>query len=68
MYYKQRDYWPFVWCVRYITPHLAVHVEQVWTSERGDFHCSRFKFWGNLQSEIKGFICFSSAFSSCILL
>ncbi|XP_015250256.1 PREDICTED: run domain Beclin-1 interacting and cysteine-rich containing protein isoform X3 [Cyprinodon variegatus] len=28
VYYKQRDYWPFVWCVRYITPHLAVHVEQ----------------------------------------
>nr|XP_046246935.1 run domain Beclin-1-interacting and cysteine-rich domain-containing protein isoform X2 [Scatophagus argus] len=28
MYYKQRDYWPFVWCVRYISPHLALHVEQ----------------------------------------
>ncbi|KAM4575359.1 run domain Beclin-1-interacting and cysteine-rich domain-containing protein isoform 1-T1 [Fundulus diaphanus] len=28
MYYKQRDYWPFVWCVRYISPHLAQHVEQ----------------------------------------
>ncbi|XP_043985172.1 run domain Beclin-1-interacting and cysteine-rich domain-containing protein isoform X3 [Gambusia affinis] len=28
MYYKQRDYWPFVWCVRYISPHLAMHVEQ----------------------------------------
>uniref|UniRef100_A0A672YIT3 Rubicon autophagy regulator n=1 Tax=Sphaeramia orbicularis TaxID=375764 RepID=A0A672YIT3_9TELE len=23
-----RDYWPFVWCVRYISPHLASHVEQ----------------------------------------
>lgn len=29
VYYKQRDYWPFVWCVRYISPHLASHVEQV---------------------------------------
>uniref|UniRef100_A0A3B3UTW0 Rubicon autophagy regulator n=1 Tax=Poecilia latipinna TaxID=48699 RepID=A0A3B3UTW0_9TELE len=28
IYYKQRDYWPFVWCVRYISPHLAMHVEQ----------------------------------------
>ncbi|KAG8003745.1 Run domain Beclin-1-interacting and cysteine-rich domain-containing protein [Nibea albiflora] len=28
VYYKQRDYWPFVWCVRYISPHLATHVEQ----------------------------------------
>ncbi|KAF3835204.1 hypothetical protein F7725_027762, partial [Dissostichus mawsoni] len=28
VYYKQRDYWPFVWCVRYISPHLASHVEQ----------------------------------------
>ncbi|KAM8745806.1 run domain Beclin-1-interacting and cysteine-rich domain-containing protein isoform 2-T2 [Acanthopagrus schlegelii] len=28
VYYKQRDYWPFVWCVRYISPHLALHVEQ----------------------------------------
>uniref|UniRef100_A0A8D0AYT8 Rubicon autophagy regulator n=1 Tax=Sander lucioperca TaxID=283035 RepID=A0A8D0AYT8_SANLU len=25
---EQRDYWPFVWCVRYISPHLASHVEQ----------------------------------------
>lgn len=31
VYYKQRDYWPFVWCVRYISPHLALHVEQVGT-------------------------------------
>lgn len=31
VYYKQRDYWPFVWCVRYISPHLASHVEQVWS-------------------------------------
>lgn len=29
VYYKQRDYWPFVWCVRYISPQLASHVEQV---------------------------------------
>uniref|UniRef100_A0A1A8HQS7 KIAA0226 n=1 Tax=Nothobranchius kuhntae TaxID=321403 RepID=A0A1A8HQS7_NOTKU len=28
VYYKQRDYWPFVWCVRYISPRLAPHVEQ----------------------------------------
>uniref|UniRef100_A0A672YIR8 Rubicon autophagy regulator n=1 Tax=Sphaeramia orbicularis TaxID=375764 RepID=A0A672YIR8_9TELE len=28
VYYKHRDYWPFVWCVRYISPHLASHVEQ----------------------------------------
>ncbi|XP_078114933.1 run domain Beclin-1-interacting and cysteine-rich domain-containing protein isoform X2 [Sander vitreus] len=28
VYYKQRDYWPFVWCVRYISPHLASHIEQ----------------------------------------
>ncbi|XP_077462997.1 run domain Beclin-1-interacting and cysteine-rich domain-containing protein [Stigmatopora argus] len=28
VYYKQRDYWPFVWCVRHISPHLASHVEQ----------------------------------------
>ncbi|XP_035267877.1 run domain Beclin-1-interacting and cysteine-rich domain-containing protein-like isoform X2 [Anguilla anguilla] len=25
---KQKDYWRFVWCVRYISPHLAFHVEQ----------------------------------------
>ncbi|KAL4630777.1 run domain Beclin-1-interacting and cysteine-rich domain-containing protein-like isoform X3 [Arapaima gigas] len=24
----QKDYWPFVWCVRYICPQLASHVEQ----------------------------------------
>lgn len=29
VYYKQRNYWPFVWCVRYISPQLASHVEQV---------------------------------------
>ncbi|NP_001134849.1 K0226 protein [Salmo salar] len=29
VYYKQKDYWPFVCCVRYISPHLASHVEQV---------------------------------------
>ncbi|XP_077390065.1 run domain Beclin-1-interacting and cysteine-rich domain-containing protein isoform X2 [Festucalex cinctus] len=28
VYYKQRDFWPFVWCVRHISPHLAAHVEQ----------------------------------------
>ncbi|XP_026179093.1 run domain Beclin-1-interacting and cysteine-rich domain-containing protein isoform X2 [Mastacembelus armatus] len=28
VYYKQRDYWPFVWCVRFISPHLASHVER----------------------------------------
>ncbi|XP_075878842.1 run domain Beclin-1-interacting and cysteine-rich domain-containing protein isoform X2 [Nelusetta ayraudi] len=28
VYYKHRDYWPFVWCIRYISPHLASHVEQ----------------------------------------
>ena len=32
VYYKQRDYWPFVWCIRYISPHLASHVEQVCSS------------------------------------
>lgn len=34
VYYKQRDYWPFVWCVRYISPHLASHVEQVCSKGR----------------------------------
>uniref|UniRef100_A0A8C7F2N1 Rubicon autophagy regulator n=1 Tax=Oncorhynchus kisutch TaxID=8019 RepID=A0A8C7F2N1_ONCKI len=28
VYYKQKDYWPFVCCVRHISPHLASHVEQ----------------------------------------
>ncbi|XP_076007331.1 run domain Beclin-1-interacting and cysteine-rich domain-containing protein isoform X2 [Genypterus blacodes] len=28
VYYKQKDYWQFVWCIRYISPHLASHVEQ----------------------------------------
>ncbi|XP_056132156.1 run domain Beclin-1-interacting and cysteine-rich domain-containing protein isoform X2 [Lampris incognitus] len=28
VYYKQKDYWAFVWCVRFISPHLASHVEQ----------------------------------------
>lgn len=28
VYYKQKDYWRFVWCVRYLCPHLACHVEQ----------------------------------------
>nr|XP_029487828.1 run domain Beclin-1-interacting and cysteine-rich domain-containing protein isoform X3 [Oncorhynchus nerka] len=28
VYYKQKDYWPFVCCVRYISPQLASHVEQ----------------------------------------
>ncbi|XP_061094079.1 run domain Beclin-1-interacting and cysteine-rich domain-containing protein-like isoform X2 [Conger conger] len=25
---RQTNYWRFVWCVRYICPHLAFHVEQ----------------------------------------
>nr|XP_029501204.1 run domain Beclin-1-interacting and cysteine-rich domain-containing protein-like [Oncorhynchus nerka] len=29
VYYKQKDYWPFVWRVRSVSPHLASHVEQV---------------------------------------
>uniref|UniRef100_A0A672R7N8 Run domain Beclin-1-interacting and cysteine-rich domain-containing protein-like n=1 Tax=Sinocyclocheilus grahami TaxID=75366 RepID=A0A672R7N8_SINGR len=29
IYCKQKDYWRFVWCVRYLCPHLARHVEQV---------------------------------------
>ncbi|KAF7667223.1 hypothetical protein LDENG_00071970 [Lucifuga dentata] len=33
VYYKQRDYWPFVWCICYISPHLATHVEQFNTLE-----------------------------------
>ncbi|TRZ03886.1 hypothetical protein DNTS_015847 [Danionella cerebrum] len=28
VYYKQKDYWRFVWCVRYLCPHLSRHVEQ----------------------------------------
>ncbi|XP_018618225.2 run domain Beclin-1-interacting and cysteine-rich domain-containing protein-like isoform X2 [Scleropages formosus] len=28
VYCKQKDYWRFVWCVRYICPQLASHVEQ----------------------------------------
>ncbi|XP_062869219.1 run domain Beclin-1-interacting and cysteine-rich domain-containing protein [Trichomycterus rosablanca] len=28
VYYKQKDYWQFVWCLRFISPHLAPHVEQ----------------------------------------
>ncbi|KAG7488120.1 hypothetical protein MATL_G00031110 [Megalops atlanticus] len=28
VYCKQKDYWRFVWCVRYVSPHLASHVEQ----------------------------------------
>ncbi|XP_030647387.1 run domain Beclin-1-interacting and cysteine-rich domain-containing protein [Chanos chanos] len=28
VYYKQKDYWRFIWCVRYISPHLASNVEQ----------------------------------------
>uniref|UniRef100_A0A8C8GV95 RUN domain-containing protein n=1 Tax=Oncorhynchus tshawytscha TaxID=74940 RepID=A0A8C8GV95_ONCTS len=28
VYYKQKDYWPFVCCVRHISPHLASHIEQ----------------------------------------
>lgn len=29
VYYKQKDYWRFVWCLRSISPKLASHVEQV---------------------------------------
>ncbi|XP_026862680.2 run domain Beclin-1-interacting and cysteine-rich domain-containing protein isoform X2 [Electrophorus electricus] len=28
VYLKQKDYWRFVWCLRYISPKLAPHVEQ----------------------------------------
>ncbi|MCI4383337.1 hypothetical protein PGIGA_G00025340 [Pangasianodon gigas] len=28
VYYKQKDYWRFVWCLRSISPSLAPHVEQ----------------------------------------
>uniref|UniRef100_A0A8C6S6R6 Rubicon autophagy regulator n=2 Tax=Neogobius melanostomus TaxID=47308 RepID=A0A8C6S6R6_9GOBI len=28
VYYRQKDYWPFVSCVRFICPMLAPHVEQ----------------------------------------
>ncbi|XP_053368393.1 run domain Beclin-1-interacting and cysteine-rich domain-containing protein [Clarias gariepinus] len=28
VYYKQKDYWRFVWCLRSISPNLAPHVEQ----------------------------------------
>ncbi|TSK53810.1 Run domain Beclin-1-interacting and cysteine-rich domain-containing protein [Bagarius yarrelli] len=28
VYYKQKDYWRFVWCLRSISPKLAPHVEQ----------------------------------------
>ncbi|XP_055013683.1 run domain Beclin-1-interacting and cysteine-rich domain-containing protein, partial [Boleophthalmus pectinirostris] len=28
VYYRQKDYWPFVSCVRLICPNLAPHVEQ----------------------------------------
>ncbi|KAF7703160.1 run domain Beclin-1-interacting and cysteine-rich domain-containing protein [Silurus meridionalis] len=27
VYYKQKDYWRFVWCLRSISPNLAPHVE-----------------------------------------
>lgn len=27
VYYKQKDYWRFVWCLRSISPNLAAHVE-----------------------------------------
>ncbi|KAJ8278589.1 hypothetical protein GJAV_G00089230 [Gymnothorax javanicus] len=30
----QHGYWSFVWCVRYICPHLACHVEQFGEPER----------------------------------
>ncbi|XP_041119399.1 run domain Beclin-1-interacting and cysteine-rich domain-containing protein-like isoform X2 [Polyodon spathula] len=28
VYCKQKDYWRFVWCVRYVSPQLAPHVNQ----------------------------------------
>ncbi|XP_037401309.1 run domain Beclin-1-interacting and cysteine-rich domain-containing protein isoform X2 [Pygocentrus nattereri] len=28
VYYKQKDYWQFLWCLRFISPSLARHVEQ----------------------------------------
>ncbi|XP_033895325.3 run domain Beclin-1-interacting and cysteine-rich domain-containing protein-like isoform X1 [Acipenser ruthenus] len=28
VYCKQKDYWRFVWCVRYVSPQLAPHVDQ----------------------------------------
>lgn len=28
VYYRQKDYWPYVSCVRFICPNLAAHVEQ----------------------------------------
>ncbi|KAG9266891.1 run domain Beclin-1-interacting and cysteine-rich domain-containing protein isoform X1 [Astyanax mexicanus] len=28
VYYKQKDYWQFVWCLRFISPSLSRHVEQ----------------------------------------
>ncbi|XP_048844452.1 run domain Beclin-1-interacting and cysteine-rich domain-containing protein isoform X1 [Brienomyrus brachyistius] len=28
VYSKQKDFWRFVWCIRQVSPHLAVHVEQ----------------------------------------
>ncbi|MGH0153214.1 UNVERIFIED_CONTAM: hypothetical protein FKN15_056317, partial [Acipenser sinensis] len=29
VYCKQKDYWCFVWCVRYVSPQLAPHVDQL---------------------------------------
>uniref|UniRef100_A0A3Q2Y656 RUN domain-containing protein n=1 Tax=Hippocampus comes TaxID=109280 RepID=A0A3Q2Y656_HIPCM len=51
VYYKQRDYWPFVWCVRHISPHLASHVEQFHcTPSLESFHPSFFfhRMWMNI--------------------
>uniref|UniRef100_A0AAY4DTT1 RUN domain-containing protein n=1 Tax=Denticeps clupeoides TaxID=299321 RepID=A0AAY4DTT1_9TELE len=28
VYHKQKDYWRFVWSLRFICPHLALHVDQ----------------------------------------
>lgn len=28
LYYRQKDYWQFVWCLRFVSPALASHVEQ----------------------------------------
>uniref|UniRef100_A0AAY4DUI6 RUN domain-containing protein n=1 Tax=Denticeps clupeoides TaxID=299321 RepID=A0AAY4DUI6_9TELE len=31
VYHKQKDYWRFVWSLRFICPHLALHVDQVYS-------------------------------------
>ncbi|RXM29287.1 Run domain Beclin-1 interacting and cysteine-rich containing protein [Acipenser ruthenus] len=47
VYCKQKDYWRFVWCVRYVSPQLAPHVDQPserhkaerWLHHSLQFHC-----------------------------